>query len=90
MGVSTDDNDWLLFILLILKFQLGFYAFNGALGIFAIAESGKTEISFTGWAETSSRGANNMDFMKKGYEEMAVINLTLAEEGLFAELAGRG
>ncbi|MGL6016839.1 MAG: CopG family ribbon-helix-helix protein [Selenomonadaceae bacterium] len=28
--------------------------------------------------------------MKKGYEEMAVINLTLAEEGLFAEMAGRG
>lgn len=26
--------------------------------------------------------------MKRGYEEMAAINLTLAEEGLFAEMAG--
>jgi len=30
-----------------------------------------------------------VESMRKGYEEMAVINLTLAEEGLYEEMTGR-
>jgi CopG family transcriptional regulator/antitoxin EndoAI len=30
-----------------------------------------------------------VESMKKGYQEMASINLTLAEEGLYADMAGQ-